>query len=633
MNFWHYRKHITRGFIHNISFSRVFTEVENNVTRILDLIRSQPEGQGKEKPSKASKKEKELIDLVETVYKEYESLYALCNHFIANSKNIVGENEKKQECYSDLGSDVEYFSSDEIEISDIKSGSSDDRVVELRFQLTSMDKENEALKLECNSALTRVKEVEMINGELKAELDKKGREVSGLVTAKESANRQLLDRIKELEAQLLEKSSEAIQLEETNKGLRSLSLELDLILKEKEGQYCVLLKKLEEDERHLESRIEEFDAQERNMTPEIDSLRVKVSELEVELENLLGEVGELDDQNKELEAQLERKNTEIDSLHLKICELEEELENILGEVEKLEDKNTKLEGQKEEHTTYPIRSQALDEEVMDSTLQINNSEECSDGSDGKKTQTENQNNSKLYVTNRDKPNPQIVQRKMEEMVEKFRIGFEDKLRLLSQRILITEQLHYDAKESYKAIVDRYKRANKGLEEKIVGDFKKMKYVSESARYALVTEFDFFVRKFEEENENFSNRISRVSIELKVAKRWVYGATNEIKRLKHNVDCLVAYLEHKEEQEVLLRDKIWKLEAKVSKESGERLNMVQEISQLEKKLAKNERLTKEKDDRILSLGEEKIEAIRQLCVSIDYYRNRVDHLKTIISTMR
>lgn len=92
------------------------------------------------------------------------------------------------------------------------------------------------------------------------------------------------------------------------------------------------------------------------------------------------------------------------------------------------------------------------------------------------------------------------------------------------------------------------------------------------------------------------------------------------------------MQGKKEQEYLLREKVEKLEVKVSKEEEQKENLTGAVKQLEKKVEVLEMMMKEKDDGILCLGEEKREAIRQLCLWIDYHRSRYDHLKEVLSTV-
>lgn len=68
-------------------------------------------------------------------------------------------------------------------------------------------------------------------------------------------------------------------------------------------------------------------------------------------------------------------------------------------------------------------------------------------------------------------------------------------------------------------------------------------------------------------------------------------------------------------------------SKAEQGGGEKLNSV---SQLERMVVNLEQQVKQKEDTFLGVSEEKREAIRQLCILVDYHRSRYDHLREAIS---
>ncbi|PPS09308.1 hypothetical protein GOBAR_AA11336 [Gossypium barbadense] len=71
--------------------------------------------------------------------------------------------------------------------------------------------------------------------------------------------------------------------------------------------------------------------------------------------------------------------------------------------------------------------------------------------------------------------------------------------------------------------------------------------------------------------------------------------------------------------------------KVSNSKEEqKLKLLKAVSVLEKKVGELEKINKEKDATLFSREEEKREAIRQLCLLIDYHRTNCDFLKTYIN---
>ncbi|KAK2425900.1 COP1-interactive protein [Trifolium repens] len=83
----------------------------------------------------------------------------------------------------------------------------------------------------------------------------------------------------------------------------------------------------------------------------------------------------------------------------------------------------------------------------------------------------------------------------------------------------------------------------------------------------------------------------------------------------------------------LRAKVWKLEADVNKEAGEKMNLMKTVTQFEREVEKLEKKLKDKDDELVSLGENKKEAIRQLCFLVEFHRDRCLYLKDLMLKMR
>ncbi|GLT78129.1 hypothetical protein SLA2020_496750 [Shorea laevis] len=213
---------------------------------------------------------------------------------------------------------------------------------------------------------------------------------------------------------------------------------------------------------------------------------------------------------------------------------------------------------------------------------------------------------------------------MEDLAEEFRKKLEDNIRLLYQRIRVAEKIHYENKENFRKIKEKFEQETLALKERVAiyeAEPKKSTGRVEPGINVLAG-LDLAVRRLED-NGNFLTRISNVTKELVFAKNWASERNEEIRQLQSKMNSVVEQLDDKEEQEFLLSEKVWNLEASLSREVGEKLNLIEVVSQLEKKI-------KEKDDRLLGLGEEKREAIRQLCLLIDYYRSCYNGVKEIIS---
>ncbi|KAL0393648.1 UNVERIFIED_CONTAM: COP1-interactive protein 1 [Sesamum latifolium] len=151
-------------------------------------------------------------------------------------------------------------------------------------------------------------------------------------------------------------------------------------------------------------------------------------------------------------------------------------------------------------------------------------------------------------------------------------------------------------------------------------------------------------KFEEDYGHLESRIYEIVNELKVTKSWITGNNAEKDELKKEVASLVQQLKEEKEHELLLTAKVGELETELQKDEQKRKSLTETMKQQEEKMGELEKTIKERDEKmgelqrkmkekdngILSLGEEKREAIRQLCIWIDYQNNRYDDLKDMVS---
>ncbi|ONI07359.1 hypothetical protein PRUPE_5G115200 [Prunus persica] len=484
------------------------------------------------------------------------------------------------------------------------------------------------LRDQINGVQRELKSLRQQKTESEAQLDKKNKEISKhllqIENLKEELNRKdtvemkmmderqcLLERMKELEMQMdsrrsqkkiLEKqiknrNQETNKLRQENEGLLSKIFELERTLNERGDEFYALRRECEDGKNESSTQFTDLTTQVSNLKQELDSLQTKKSHLQIEKESrqYFERLGEMENQNNKLTG--------------KIARIERENRKYLDRLTEMENQNNNL-------TVKISEQQRILKEQEDTIRKFN----------------KDHKQAKIWFPS-SKLNLQVAERKMEELAEKYRINIEDNVRLLYQRIRVAEQIHNENKEGYKKMKDCYETEIRGLKEKLAtyeDPARKMKEISETAKSTFQNGLDLVVLKFEEGHKNFLNQISKMSNDLESAKTWVTGTAGEIKRLKHNVECLVRQLNEKEEQEGVLRDKVCELEASASKEAEEKLNMTKGLSQLEEQVGNLERKLKDKDEDLLILGEEKREAIRHLCVLIDHHRSRYDDLKKVVS---
>lgn len=210
------------------------------------------------------------------------------------------------------------------------------------------------------------------------------------------------------------------------------------------------------------------------------------------------------------------------------------------------------------------------------------------------------------------------------LVEEVR-NIEVKLRLSNQKLRVTEQLLSEKEESYRRAEERFQQENRALEGKVAvlsevitsnneSHVRMITDISETVNNTLAG-LESTVGKFEEDSINFKNRISEIAGEVQVARNWVKMAKSEKEQLKSEASNLVEQLKYKKR-----------------KEEDEKESLIKAVSQLEKKVGELEKMMNLKDEGILDLGEQKREAIRQLCVWIDYHRERCDYLREMLAKM-
>ncbi|KAG4151667.1 hypothetical protein ERO13_D04G079828v2 [Gossypium hirsutum] len=129
-------------------------------------------------------------------------------------------------------------------------------------------------------------------------------------------------------------------------------------------------------------------------------------------------------------------------------------------------------------------------------------------------------------------------------------------------------------------------------------------------------FEAINQKFETGYNKYKHCVEETSKELRIAKHRVGETKSEKKQLMNEMTNMIEQLKDQKEKESTLQE--------------QKENLMKSVKQLENKVELLERAIKKKDEGILGLGEEKKEAIRQLCMWIDYHRSRCDDLKEILS---
>ncbi|KAL1209136.1 COP1-interactive protein 1 [Cardamine amara subsp. amara] len=611
---------------------RAKTEVEKKVSRLLKFI------QAKNRIPKDSKRE--LLGIVNDLQAQCQSLYSLFDDFQQNlDPKTGGSGRKGKSRIASSSSDLEYYSSEEIENVVVEVND----ISELQSKLEAL--RNEAEEKEQELTL-RVKELERELGDAKAECDRK----------------------KDLEEEFAMKASESKQLGEKNKGLRSQISGLELVLKEKGDEISTLVNKFGNSELGLTSRIEDLKGQLKNLEQEIGFLRARNADLarnyEVkrveEKDRVTGLIDQVNGMKHELEslrkmkdeseAKLEKKVEEVKETEMQLKSLKEETEkernrlneeidHLRGENQNLRTRISELDSIHMEMKTtndneMEDASKKLDIQVSDQKKLVKEKDDIIGRLSTKvkdqqrllKEQketidkfSEDLKQSKRWSlgSSRDsKLNPNALERKMEELAEDFKMKIEDHIRILYRRIHVAEQIHLESKNDYIKTRDMVQENKENRESLIFFEthFRKIKEVSEKG-------YSRSMQKLEEAKED-TNQVARLVKDIDSAKIWVREKKSELETLNAKLEC-------REAQETLLKEKLSKLEKKLAEEGTEKLTLAKALSKFDSRIKELEKKLKGREVELLSLGEEKREAIRQLCILMDYQRDRYDEIKKSI----
>lgn len=580
---------------------------------------------------------KEIIHLVEDFHQHYESLYSLYDDLRAEAKsNVRGS---KDDGSSSPPSDSEIFHSPHKhtsgvvhtfdEISDVEdtilkdkltssseikemgdffkdlrvpdeeprhSKGSEGDVARLKFEIANLSSQSKQWQEESSEARQLKQRISRLKGQVM--------ELESMCKDKECLQHELEERLmsetkeRSIEVEGLIEQVDCLHQELVSVTTRNVELELELCGNKYANQSMSRTgeQKAKSNQESNQSGVEKHE------------LMRKMSQLQTSL--LLNE-RKLTALEKKLKQSEETSSALIKSLNQKVKTQQSKMEALLKEKVSLQVELATLKKDKERHIKE-LEKEKQEALLFKSKMDRKNTELMSKISDQQKTLLELGD----VVTKtrsgymKSHPNYQMMEHKIEEMAEDFRRQFDDKYRAMSRRIRAAEQQHVENKEWYLKTNEEFKQENKAHQGNIATGLRNVKDVALTASDVLVA-LDTVVVKFEECNDNMLTRISKTSCEVNYAKEWVRRKNNALVQVKHDLDDLLFQLDDKEGEISVFRDRVWKLENK--------------MRQLEKRI-------REKDEGMIVLKEEKREAIRQLCVWIDYHRCRTDYYKKMVKRL-
>ncbi|KAK4363821.1 hypothetical protein RND71_019062 [Anisodus tanguticus] len=395
----------------------------------------------------------------------------------------------------------------------------------------------------------------------------------------------------ELEALRNQKAELELEVSECHVRIENMKEELTSTTLSEKGLKSEV-KSLAKEKCDMEEKIMDMNQEAYHSELQKEKLNDKIMELETKLLGKEAEVGIL---QKKHEAYMNDMSTQSSTLIARISSIQKQLQ--IAETEKQEFYQSLMQTEKK-NTELTIKIAEHEKTLRGMQDVLNKSKE-----EQKQMQIQLEDS---------KSNFHNTEKKLEEMMEELHKKFEDSLRIFSRRIRVAEQLHIENKEWYQKTRNSYEKENKDLKEKNARHEMGLRGINDISLTAsdMLGSLDGVALKFEECTAHFLNRISKVSCELQFVKDWVMRKNKAMAHVKDDFDCLLAQCDEKEAEILKYREKVWKSE-----------NKVREL----------EKFIKDGEETMLVLKEEKREAIRQLCVWIDYHRSRSDYYKRILLT--
>ncbi|KAI4369802.1 hypothetical protein MLD38_018206 [Melastoma candidum] len=428
---------------------------------------------------------------------------------------------------------------------------------------------------------TARKNLENNETDAEAKLKHQESEIDELVSQiqeKDGLIEESLNRIRSLEEDLGKKIEERkraiIEIDRLSVHIKDAESKNDEALHQRENEANLFRREKAE----LEAKISEIERKSREMSDEIFERSLHATEITARADSLQKRVDSLLALNRELESQKQKSDEESCQLAITVADLRSKLNDQAGTIVKLSSKYT----------------------LAKNSLQQAKSEFRG------------------------------VEKRMEGMTEEFRKSIDDSIRILYQRIRVIEQLHGENKDCYRAMKDGFRRDNKGLEEVMAKHETEMRRLRDVALSANEESWrlDTAVRGIDDALGRISGRISRMSGEV----RGMMSSRAAARATMVRATGGGGGGREEEEEEGMLTSMYLRGVGGKEEQGGESRRLRRVVWRLEKKVVHLEGLAREREEVLLGLAAEKREAIKQLCMLIDYHRSRSDHFRDIISRM-
>ncbi|KAK8584252.1 hypothetical protein V6N12_068498 [Hibiscus sabdariffa] len=347
-----------------------------------------------------------------------------------------------------------------------------------------------------------------------------------------------------------------------------------------------------------------YTSKKRGLEQEIEALKQEVATIEAEYDALRQELVMLDAGNEALKQEVDMLEAGNEALKQEVVTLEAALKKLRGIMES------------EKNTTIGLNSMVdklEDERNFLTPISIVTDEECENRVEEAKSNVD------VLVAEMQKENEEeLLRERVMNLEAKLSEEGEEKLKVLKAMKEVEEKMREMQKENEKLLREEVMFLEARLRAEGEEKLKVLK---------AMCEVEEKMREMQRENEKLL-REKVMNFEAKLSEE----EEEKLKVLKAMSKVKEKMREMQKENEKVLMEEVMKFEAKLSEVKEEKWMVLKAMSELQNRVRELEKINREKDETLLAREEEKREAIRQLCLLIDYHRTCCDHLKQSISTL-
>ncbi|KAM0938449.1 putative protein Networked (NET), actin-binding (NAB) [Dioscorea sansibarensis] len=586
---------------------------------------------------------KKVIDIIEDekalLSSEKLALLTKIQQLEKNLEDINDENEKLRADKSQLQIKINNLGL-ELEAAGIQ-------VADMTKNLVAAEEERVALKSEITTVMCKLEQSEVDGKQLQDKFEKLKEEESNMLQQNQVKIDLADNVIEKLKAEI-----EQLRVDNSELHVKVKDLILQLEVADRESTNLKeLLGAVEVEKQSLASEIVVLKGKLEQAVYKVNEIGQELELMKEENVKLLNVQKDLQDQNHELEVKLEevkkdasdgflqmeqdfllQKSTLEDELRAKISNQESMLHDQDDRFNKLLEDYKQLQIQYQESCAELQSAKEKIEEIghKEETIQLletvdkEKEEKISKLHQSCKQLTEQVKHSESVKADFDK---EIT--KLQGQIQTLEV----QLRLVNQKLKVTETESKDKEEERKKMVEEIRVERRELEERVFGLTKRsaiyeneLKKMYEVARVGIAVLGDLLNKlesTFKENHRQLKMQLDECTEELHTAKTYVAAVVFE----KHELQVRVKY---KEGIIAMLKDEAGIAGAKMAELEKDKEELMRSAVKAEKKIVELEKKLKEKDESVLVVNEEKREAIRQLCILIEYHRENCNQLLKYIS---